>query len=880
MTFKYAKEVKDIINEKVYGQPKRKQSSKPITPSSPLNSETNILDCEPLETDGQGNFVLSLDGRKITLKGINVDSAMKLPVEPFMPSYLGNADEHDNIFFDGDNVSFVGRPFPLEEAALHFQRIKSWGYNNVRYLVTWEALEHQGPGIYDEDFINYTLQVLEIIDQVGGLYIYLELHQDVWSRFSGGSGSPMWTLYAAGLEPRRFAKTEAAILHNQSRFQEEQERYPKMLWVSNYKRLAAQTMFTMFFSGKDYFPELEINNVNIQEYLQSHYFNATAHLWQRVNDKLPHLIKKGTILGFELMNEPNLGYFGMSDITSIPACQQLRVGTTPTAFQSMKLGMGLPCEVDEYKITITGPQKFGTKLVDPEGARAWLSPEEAVSIDKKYGWKRSPLWKLGECIYADLKVWSGQTTNLSELTLQERLKLSEEAVALDPSFFSSPKRFNSNKKIDNEYFINNNFIDFYLRFKKLTRKICPNAFVFMQPPVLEAPPNVKTDPRHVIDSKTVYCPHYYDGMSLMFKTWNTKFNVDTLGIMRGRYLNPVLGIVFGEKAIRNCIKGQFLEIRAECEENLGSIPTLMSETGMPYDMDKKKSYSDGKYISQTGALDALSYALEGLNMSHSYWCYTSVNCHDKGDRWNNEDFSFWSPEDRNLQFDEIDSQSSSRRGSIRSSIKSRLPSDPAGMIKSRIQRALSVQETTTSKTDDSDLEDVLSVQALSLASTPGRHSRKCYPSADGVRAASAVIRPYALATMGQILDAEFDLKSGKFSLSIKIEGKIDLTIPTVIFVPKWHYPCLNHGDIELTSGYLRYNERLEYLEWFHLYDPVLFVEEDEESVSPTGTATPLLDSSASSIAFATHVESIVIHNNGGGMENGRESLSFGECRVS
>ena len=49
----------------------------------------------------------------------------------------------------------MDRPFPLAEADEHFGRLASWGLTFVRLLVTWEAVEHAGPGIYDEDYLTY-----------------------------------------------------------------------------------------------------------------------------------------------------------------------------------------------------------------------------------------------------------------------------------------------------------------------------------------------------------------------------------------------------------------------------------------------------------------------------------------------------------------------------------------------------------------------------------------------------------------------------------------------------------------------------------------------------------------------------------------------------
>ena len=111
-------------------------------------------------------------GREVTLRGINVAGDAKFPARPDIPSHV---PDH---FFDGDNVSFVGRPFPPEDADLHFSRLKRWGYNTIRYVFTWEAIEHQGPGKYDEEWIEHTVKVLERAQQYG-FYIFMDPHQDV-----------------------------------------------------------------------------------------------------------------------------------------------------------------------------------------------------------------------------------------------------------------------------------------------------------------------------------------------------------------------------------------------------------------------------------------------------------------------------------------------------------------------------------------------------------------------------------------------------------------------------------------------------------------------------------------------------------------------------
>ncbi|KAF8004513.1 hypothetical protein HF325_001961 [Metschnikowia pulcherrima] len=86
------------------------------------------------------------------------------------------------------------------------------------------------------------------------------------------------------------------------------------------------------------------------------------------------MLENGSLVGFELLNEPNCGLVGSSNLAVIPPTQHLRIGSTPTVYDCFRLGMGLPVEMDNFRIAITGPQKDGRVIVDPRGQSAWLSP--------------------------------------------------------------------------------------------------------------------------------------------------------------------------------------------------------------------------------------------------------------------------------------------------------------------------------------------------------------------------------------------------------------------------------------------------------------------------------------------------------------------------
>ena len=437
----------------------------------------------PLRLRVEGRTFRDLKNREVILRGINVAGDAKYPTQPELPSHIPER------FFEGDDVSFVGRPFSIEEAHTHFSRLKRWGYNGMRYIWTWEALEHAGPGKYDEEWIQHTIQVLRLAKDYG-FYIWIDPHQDVWSRFTGGSGAPMWTLYAMGLNPRGFVATEGAMVHNTY---SDPANYPKMIWSTNYTRIACQVIFTLFWGGRDFAPKAIIDGKNIQDYLQDHFIAACRHLAQRIHDAGD--LENDVVIGWESLNEPHRGLIGHPDLTAIPTEQKLQKGTSPTAWQAILTGSGRACEVETWEFGGMGPYKSGMQLVDPKGETVWLP---ADYDDSRYGWKRDPGWKLGECLWAQHGIWDPSNDQL-----------------LKKDYFA--KHPGTGKKIDYEYFTNNYFMEQYRKWRKAITRIHVDAILFCQPPVLEIPPSVKGTEDD--DPNMVYSPHYYDGITLMTKKW-------------------------------------------------------------------------------------------------------------------------------------------------------------------------------------------------------------------------------------------------------------------------------------------------------------------------------------------------------------------------
>lgn len=311
-----------------------------------------------------------------------------------------------------------------------------------------------------------------------------------WSRHSGGSGAPMWTLYAAGFNPYNFNPTQAAFVHNTY---PDPAAYPKMLWSTNYVRLVCQTIFTFFYAGKDFAPKAIIDGKNIQDYLQDHFIGACKYLAERIRDAGDLLDE--VVIGWESMNEPNRGLIGIQDISVIPSEQQLQLGTSLTAFQGMLTGSGRPCEAPTWAFGSFGPYQTGRELVDPKGKLAWLPADHD---DTKYGWKRDPQWKLGECIWAQHGVWDPSTDTL-----------------LKPYYFGKDPR--SGEPLNYESFTNTYLMQHYRKYRDAIRSVHSGSIMFCQPAVMEIPPSIKGTPDD--DPNMVHAVHHYDGLTLMTKHW-------------------------------------------------------------------------------------------------------------------------------------------------------------------------------------------------------------------------------------------------------------------------------------------------------------------------------------------------------------------------
>ncbi|KAL3761098.1 hypothetical protein ACHAWU_001367 [Discostella pseudostelligera] len=685
-----------------------------------------------------GEFV-DEHGRILNLRGVNVAGSSKIPYTS------NNISSGTN---GGKDVTFVGRPFSLSEASLHFTRLRACGYTFIRFIVTWEAIEHAGPGIYDTEYLDYIRQVLEKAKEFG-IRVFIDPHQDVWSRWTGGDGAPLWTLEVVGFDVDNFPLCDAALCqqtYGQGQSTPEQEfrragaagggssgndgeiagtlEFPKMIWPTNYFKLACATMFTLFWAGKRLAPQFMVNTgkngeekINIQTYLQTRYINAMAELLKR-------LIGLDNIVGIGTMNEPHSGYINVADI-SRGFDQSLKYGLTPTPFQGMCLGEGHAQKVREWsngmmQYILGRPDRW--VMVDPKGKKAWKDHGPDSHGGNSNG-----------CVWRQAGVW-----DINAQTLKPEL--------LQPHYFA-------NIDFGNECYVP--FAADYANAMRAVWKTPPPSESPSQPLLifLELQPvDFSLMPFPQISSKSheglvdvVNASHWYDGITVFTKSWRSYFSFNT------QTLRPL----FGYNSIFKTHVSHIAAIKRLGTENMENSPTLIGECGIPFDMNGGKSYrgsgskcanvngAPDSFGQQTTAMDHTIRCMEANLASFTLWNYTPDNTNAEGDLWNGEDLSIFSAEQK-----------------------------------------------------------------------IGRNEEDPYFIYDGLRAARAVVRPFAQCISAQPLENKFDMKKRVFTYRgiSNVGGEtMKVDAPTEIFVPKlW---CMVESDMKISISQGRF-EVEEQKHWF------------------------------------------------------------------
>jgi hypothetical protein len=535
----------------------------------------------------KNNRIYDEEGRVLILRGVNLGGDSKIPFSPIgseiAPEFLDTKKE----------VSFIGRPFPLDEAESHFSRLKKAGMTFLRLLITWEAVEHEGPGIYDEAYLAYLRKII-LAAEKEGISVFIDPHQDVWSRWTGGDGAPAWTMEKLGMNLDLLDKTGAAVtrqryhIYNKSKKHPEGKPYPKMIWPSNYNRYAAATMFSLFFAGKTYAADVLIDGINAQDYLQDHYIATLKHIRRRLKNC-------AAIAGWGSMNEPHFGFIGQQNLNTI---EDFIIPNGPrlTPWQAICAASGYPVKAPVYSVIPTSKKVLHYETINPEGISIFM---EGYSCP----WKIAGVWED-----------SGEPG-----------KPGEQPKLIHEDHFSHYQGRKANFSND---FLKPFLINFINAMKEADEKTL--FFIEGTPSSTKAeshPSWSDNDPGNTINAF-----HWYDGLSLFTKSFRPWFNanVDTA--------KPIFGKKNVLKYFINCLsKGVNIT-----KEKMANMPCLLGEFGLAFDMNNRKSFKTGNYSLHEEAL-SMYYDAVDANLLHStIWNYSASNTNKYGDSWNDEDLSIFS----------------------------------------------------------------------------------------------------------------------------------------------------------------------------------------------------------------------------------------------
>ena len=512
-------------------------------------------------------------GRHVILRGVNLGGDCKVPATP---------DGHTwrrTDFADHRTVSFVGRPFPLDEADAHFGRLARWGFNCLRLLTTWEAVEHAGPGLYDTEYLDGFAALARRAGEFG-FHVFIDFHQDVWARMSGGDGAPGWTFEAAGLDFTKFDAADAAHVMSyryDPAIGGRQDAYPQMSWGGNYRMPANAMMWSLFFAGPTVAANALVDGINIGTYLQNHYLGAMRAVAERVAD-LPHVI------GFDTLNEPGSGWIGQR----LDERRGLLRGPAWSPLDALAAASGIPRELPLLE--------GGVKTVNPAGVSIWRAGVP------------DPFRAAG--------VWDVDAAGAP--------------VALRPDHFTQI----GGQPID----IGRDVMrPFYHRVADTVRAVRPDWLIFA-----EADPFGGHGLPDGCPARTVNASHWYDLATLVtkrFTPWRTR-DLLTGATHEGRAA-VVAGYVAGLRRLADI--GDQLDGGAPSLVGEFGIPFDLND-GEAYARWAQGERSPAVWHAHSAALSAMYDALDALLLSSAQWNYTASNRNDAmiGDGWNQEDLSIWS----------------------------------------------------------------------------------------------------------------------------------------------------------------------------------------------------------------------------------------------
>ncbi len=212
--------------------------------TGPMGGCRGTIRVPPTGVHTDGRWIKDARGRVLLLRGVNFGSATKVP--PCLPCDPSQADAN-------------------------FRRIKGYGFTVVRLLMIWEAIE-PSPGVFNTTYLDELDAVLGAADRAG-ISVFLDMHQDVFSRTFCGDGAPGWAAVTT---------LQAPACPSPWPVPPDPSASPPYYWPNNYFSTTVEASFDNFWTDPS---------------LQRHFIESFV---QAVKTARPH----SSVIGYEICNEP------------------------------------------------------------------------------------------------------------------------------------------------------------------------------------------------------------------------------------------------------------------------------------------------------------------------------------------------------------------------------------------------------------------------------------------------------------------------------------------------------------------------------------------------------------------------------------------------
>jgi uncharacterized membrane protein HdeD (DUF308 family) len=226
-----------------------------------------------------GSWFNDDQGRHLLFRGVNFASRTKLaPYLPIAPLEI-------------KNLSQLNLKEEIKSVEPELDRLKDLGFNIVRLLISWKAIEPRPNTNFDEllpEGKQYLTFVKEIIDELyaRNLYVFLDFHQDIAHERYGGDGFPDWAL-ATDIEHEL---PEASNLRDKK-------------WMIKYvtNKSVKKTLTSFWRNDLTHIEgENKLEHFPVRTHLEKT-IGQTAKFFRSLNNGKGH----PAILGIEPFNEPN-----------------------------------------------------------------------------------------------------------------------------------------------------------------------------------------------------------------------------------------------------------------------------------------------------------------------------------------------------------------------------------------------------------------------------------------------------------------------------------------------------------------------------------------------------------------------------------------------